>query len=493
MINHRIVLRALGSLLYIESLLLALSMLVGAVYQETDFLAFGIPTLVSACLGFGLTRLGRNAENRLSRRDGYLVVSLTWIVFSVVGMLPFLLSGVTSRPAVAFFEAMSGFTTTGSTAFANVDALPHSVLFWRSISHWLGGMGIVFFTLAILPGMSNGDQKLFAAEATGLKLGKLHPRIGTTARWLWGFYMMLTGLCIGAFYLAGMGVFDAVNHALSAVATGGFSTHTASIGWFHSPLIELTTALFMFFASINFALLYLILFRGKLRIFWKDSELRGFILLLVLAIITMTVIITPSNWLTCADGPVATLLDSLRRAVFNCVSVMSTTGFTTEDYMLWHPNGWIIISLIGICGACAGSTSGGVKVIRVITAAKALFTEFIRALHPRAVIPVRINGNIVPGHVIRTVFAFFTAYVVILVIAVMITCGYGYGLTDSFGMTISSLSNIGPTIGRELGPLDAWGILPDGLLWLNSFLMLCGRLEIFSLLLPFIPAFWQEN
>lgn len=493
MINHRIVLRALGSLLYIESLLLALCMLVGAVYQEMDFWTFGIPTLLSASLGFGLTRMGRNAENRLSRRDGYLVVSLTWIVFSIVGMIPFLLSGATSRPAMAFFEAMSGFTTTGSTAFANVDALPHSILFWRSISHWLGGMGIVFFTLAILPGMSNGDQKLFAAEATGLKLGKLHPRIGTTARWLWGFYMMLTTICIGAFYVSGMGVFDAVNHALSAVATGGFSTHTDSIGWFHSPVIELTTSLFMFLASINFTLLYLILFRGKVRIFWKDSELRGFIVILALAIVTMTVIITPADWLTAAECPVATLLDSLRRAIFNCVSVMSTTGFTTEDYMLWHPNGWIVISLIGICGACAGSTSGGVKVIRVITAAKSLFTEFIRALHPRAVIPVRINGNIVPSSVIRTVFAFFTAYLVILLIAIMITCGYGYGLADSFGITISSLSNIGPTIGRELGPLDAWGILPDGLLWLNAFLMLCGRLEIFSLLLPFIPAFWQEN
>ena len=468
-------------------------MLVGTVYKETDFLAFGLPTLLSACLGFGLTRLGRNAENRLSRRDGYLVVSLTWVVFSIVGMVPFLLSGVTDRPAVAFFEAMSGFTTTGSTAFPNVDALPHSILFWRSISHWLGGMGIVFFTLAILPGMSNGDQKLFAAEATGLKLGKLHPRIGTTARWLWGLYMMLTAICIGAFYLAGMGVFDAVNHALSAVATGGFSTHTDSIGWFQSPAIELTAALFMFLASINFTLLYLILFRGKLRIFRQDSELRGFVAMLALAVIAMTVIITPADWFTCADGPVATLLDSLRRAVFNCVSVMSTTGFTTEDYMLWHPNGWIIISLIGICGACAGSTSGGVKIIRVIIAAKSLFTEFIRALHPRAVIPIRINGTIVTGHVIRTVFAFFTAYIVILVLAVMATCAYGYDLADSFGITISSLSNIGPTIGHELGPLDPWGILPDGLLWLNSFLMLCGRLEIFSLLLPFIPAFWQEN
>lgn len=175
MINHRIVLRALGSLLYIESLLLALCMLVGVFYQETAFWTFGIPTLLSATLGYGFTRFGKNAENRLSRRDGYLVVSLTWAVFSIVGMMPFLISGATDRPSVAFFEAMSGFTTTGSTAFADVDGLTHSLLFWRSISHWLGGMGIVFFTLAILPGMGNGDQKLFAAEATGLKLGKLHP------------------------------------------------------------------------------------------------------------------------------------------------------------------------------------------------------------------------------------------------------------------------------------------------------------------------------
>lgn len=493
MINHRIVLRALGSLLYIESLLLALCMLVGVFYQETAFWTFGIPTLLSATLGYGFTRFGKNAENRLSRRDGYLVVSLTWAVFSIVGMMPFLISGATDRPSVAFFEAMSGFTTTGSTAFADVDGLTHSLLFWRSISHWLGGMGIVFFTLAILPGMGNGDQKLFAAEATGLKLGKLHPRIHTTARWLWGFYLLLTGLCFGALLLAGMGLFDAINHALSTVATGGFSTHTASIGWFNSPTIELTESLFMFLASINFALLYLILFRGKVRIFWQDSELRGFIVVLGLAIVCMTVILTPSDWLTAAGGPLSTLPDSLRRAVFNCISVMSTTGFTTENYMDWHPNGWVIISLIGICGACAGSTSGGIKMIRLILGAKVFFTEFLRALHPRAVIPIRINGHIVESHVVRTVFAFFTAYCIILVLSICIICGYGYSLLDSFGMAISSLSNIGPTIGHQLSPLDSWGTLPDGILWLNSFLMLCGRLEIFSLLLPFIPAFWQEN
>lgn len=493
MINLRIVARALGSLLYIESLLLALSMGVGAVYQETDFLTFGLPTLFSAMLGYGLISLGKEAENRLSRRDGYLVVSLTWVLFSVVGMWPFLLSGVTDRPAVAFFEAMSGFSTTGSTAFADVDALPHSILFWRSISHWLGGMGIVFFTLAILPGMSNGDQKLFSAEATGLKIGKLHPRIGTTARWLWGFYCLLTGACILALYLAGMSIFDAVNHGMSTVATGGFSTHTDSIAWFDSGLIEMTEVLFMFLASINFSLLYLILFRGRLRIFIKDTELRGFLIVLIICIITATCFLTPE---TVWEEPASALHEiplALRKATFSCMSLMSTTGFTTEDFMKWHPTVWIVLTFTGMCGACAGSTSGGIKMIRIITAFKVLIGEFFQALHPRAVQPIRINGTSLPHHVVRSVFAFFTAYMMILTVAITVMCWYGYPLVDCFGMTISSFSNIGPTIGRELGPLDPWGELPDVLLWLNSFLMLCGRLEIFSFLLPFVPAFWKEN
>lgn len=493
MINYKIVLRALGSLLYIESILLALCMGVGAIYKETNFWVFGLPTLVCAMMGYAFTMVGRNAENSLSRRDGYLVVSLTWVVFSLVGMWPFILCGATDRASVAFFEAMSGFTTTGSTAFADVDALPHSILFWRSISHWLGGMGIVFFTLAILPGMSNGDQKLFSAEATGLKLGKLHPRIGTTARWLWGFYLLLTAACIGALCLAGMGTFDAVNHALSTVATGGFSTHTDSIGWFDSWTIEATEVVFMFFASINFSLLYLILFKGKVRLFMKDTELRVFVVALLCSILLLTIFVTPSTIFSEPSTALSEIGVALRKSVFNAMSLMSTTGFTTEDFMTWHPNTWIVLTAIGVSGACAGSTSGGIKIIRFITAGKVMLSEFYHGLHPRAVNPIRINGVIVPLHAIRSVFAFFVAYMIIISVAIMVMCCYDYPLVDCFGLAISSFSNIGPTIGRELGPLDAWGSLPDPVLWMNSFLMLCGRLEIFTILLPFIPAFWREH
>lgn len=495
MINFRIVLSTLGSLLYIESLLLALCMGVGAIYQESAFWPFGVPTLLSACMGFGMTMMGQGAENRVSRRDSYLVVSLTWIIFSAIGMIPFLLSGVTDRPAVAFFEAMSGFTTTGSTAFADVDALPHSILFWRSISHWLGGMGIVFFTLAVLPNMSNGDQKLFSAEATGLKMGKLHPRIGTTARWLWGLYSVLTVCCIVALSLAGMHPFDAVNHALSTVATGGFSTHTDSIAWFNSPTIEITEIVFMLMASINFSLLYIMLFKHNFQALRFDTELRVFIRVMLVSIILLTIIITPRDIFQFESiGAMAEkILECLRRAAFNCVSIMSTTGFTNEDFMDWHPNGWILITLIGVSGACAGSTSGGIKLIRVITCAKVVINEFRRALHPNAVIPIRLNRSVMPEGVIRTVFGFFVAYCFILCISICIMSCYGYPLVDCFGIGISSLSNIGPTVGRELGPLDPWCELPDGMLWLNSFLMLCGRLEIYSLILPFVPAFWKKN
>ena len=485
MVNRKIIFQVLGSLLYIESMMLAIALGVGIFYGERVGFTFGVPILTSLATAALLKYTSRNSENRLGRRDGYVVVSVTWIVFSLIGMMPFLCGGYTDRSAVAFFEAMSGFTTTGTTVFNDLDHMSHAILFWRSLCHWIGGMGIVFFTLAILPGMVSGDQKIFSAESTGLKINKLHPRVVTTARWLWTLYGLLTLACVTAFYFAGMDLFDAVNHAFSTVATGGFSTHTDSIAWFNSATIEYTAVLFMFLASVNFSVLYLLLFRFRFHLFWKEEELRCYVVIAFVAILSMTALLIFQN-----DFGVT---DAVRKSVFNVVSIMTTTGFTTDYFMEWTPATWIILTFVGIIGGCAGSTSGGVKNIRVLTSLKYLIAEFRQALHPRAVMPVRLNDQPIKTVVARSVFAFFTAYVVLLAFSMLFMSCFDISLIDSFGIAISSLSNIGPTIGVQFTPLDAWRDLPDAVLWLNSFLMLAGRLEIFSLILPLIPAFWHEN
>lgn len=485
MINSKIIYSILGTLLFLEAILLSACLGLGFFYGEADHLSFGLPVALAVVAGGLLKYWGRAAENRMSRRDGYLIVSVTWVAFSLVGMLPFVIGGYETRLAAAFFETMSGFTTTGATALDNIDTLPRSILFWRSLTHWIGGMGIVFFTIAVLPQVGTGDQKLFSAEATGLKMGKLHPRISTTARWLWGLYLLLTVACTGAFYLGGMGLFDAVNHALSTVATGGFSTHQASIEYFHSPAIEYIATGFMFLSSINFTLLYLLLIKGHIRDVLRDGELRCFISI-VLFIVAYTAFV-----LYAIDG--YALGDALRYSAFHVISLQSTTGFTACDFMTWNPSIWMLLFFITATGACAGSTSGGIKCVRVLTAYKLLVNEFKHILHPHAVLPVRIGGTVVTDVVARTIFAYFVCYFVLMFVGSSVMMMLGFPMLDSISLCMSSFSNVGPSIGWVVGPLDPWNVLPDAALWLNSFLMLAGRLEIFSLLLPFVPAFWRDN
>jgi len=485
MINIKIVYKALGTLIFLEAILLTVCLGTGIFYGEKDYATFGIPLLVALLLGTTLKLQGRGAENRMSRRDGYLIVSSTWIVFSLVGMLPLLIGGHTPRVAVAFFETMSGFSTTGATALDDIDALPHSILFWRSLTHWMGGMGIVFFTIAVLPTIGQGDQKLFSAETTGLKIGKLHPRISTTARWLWGLYLILTVACTGCLYMGGMNLFDAVNHGLSTVATGGFSTHTASIAYFQSPTIEYIETAFMFISSINFTLLYLFVVKGRIRDVMRDGELRFF--LLIFGCTSVAIALS----LRFVDGFSAG--EAVRTALFNVISLQSTSGFTCQDFMDWHPATWAILSIVSIIGGCAGSTSGGIKSIRILTSYKLMVNEFKQILHPHAVLPVRINETQVGQTVRRTIFAYFATYFLLISVSSVAMICMELPLLDAVGLCVSSFSNVGPCIGHAIGPLDSWSPLPDAALWLNSFLMLAGRLEIFSLLLPFVPGFWRNN
>ena len=485
MLNIPIIYKALGTLLLLEALLLGLCFGMGFYFGEVNHLTFGLPSALAAVIGALLLYFGRHAENRMGRRDGFLIVSLTWVVFSLVGMLPFIVSGYQPRVAAAFFETMSGFTTTGATAFTDIDALPHSILLWRSITHWIGGMGIVFFTIAVLPNMGGGDVKLFSAEATGLKIGKLHPSISTTARWLWSIYSLLTITCMAAYFFGGMGLFDALCHSLSTIGTGGFSTHTASIAWFQSPRLQWIVTLFMFLASVNSTLLYLFFIKRRVRDVLHDDELRCFLVIFFVAAFSIMGILMYADHMDFATA--------LRSAFFNTASLQSTTGFSDEDFMKWHPTIWLILSLISIIGACAGSTSGGLKCVRVLMVWRLTKAEFKKMLHPHAVLPVRINNTVITSQTARTVFVFFVVYFMLIILSTFAMVAMGLSLLDAFGLAISSFSNVGPSIGHLIGPLGSWGVLNDAILWINSFLMLAGRLEIFSLLLPLTPAFWRDE
>ena len=485
MLNFPIIYKAIGTLLYLEAILLSLCMGVGLFYNETEYHYFGIPILVALGAGALLRFAGRNAENRMGRRDGFLIVSLTWVIFSLVGMLPLCISHATPNVAHAFFETISGFTTTGATVLTNIETLPHSILTWRSLTHWIGGMGIVFFTIAILPNMGGGESKLFAAEATGLKIGKLHPRISTTARWLWSIYLLLTLTCMGSYYLGGMGIFDAVNHGLSTIGTGGFSTHQDSIAYFKSVRLEWIATIFMFLASINFTLLYLFFIKRRFRDVWHDGELRCFLTIFFSAVLILTgILYFGENY---AFG------DAIRYAFFNTATIQSTTGFTCVDFMQWPAITNIVLLILMMCGACAGSTSGGLKCIRMLMVSKLTRNEFNQMLHPHAVLPSRINGTPITQQMGRTVFVFFAVYIIIIVLGTAYMVCREIPLGDAFGLAVTSFGNTGPCVGQKIGALGSWDVLSNDVLLVNSFIMLAGRLEIFSLLLPFIPAFWKDK
>lgn len=485
MLNYRIIARAFAGLIGLEAALLLICWLVGIGYGEQHHSTWLAPIGICAAISLVLGLVSGRGETRFERRDGYFIVAFVWIIYCLLGMLPFLFGGHMHRVSEAFFESMSGFTTTGATVLTDIDHLPHSILLWRSITHWVGGMGIIFFTLALLPALGIGEQELFSAEATGLKLGKIHSRVNTTAHWLWSTYLFITIACAIAYRLCGMNTFDAINHSFSTIATGGFSTHTNSIAYFRSPAIEYTSVVFMFLGSVNFTLLYFIIIKRRFKQAWSDQELRLFVGIILL----FTTVCTLSQWTHSGNFSE----HGFRESLFYVVSMMSTTGFTTENFMHWPHLTWISLLLVSIIGACSGSTAGGIKVVRVLTALKVIRLEFQRILHPRAIMPLRINNDYLTHEVVQSIFAYLFCYLILIAFGVSALVMMGFPVFDSFGLSISAFSNVGPGIGYDIGPLGSWDILPDAGLWISSFLMIVGRLEIFGLLLPFTFAFWRND
>ena len=484
MINWKMIFKVMGILLFIEAGFLSICTLLSASYNEADLQAFIISTVATVVIGIPLCYFGKQAERKLSRKDGYIVVTFAWIIFSIFGMLPYYISGYIPNITNAFFETMSGFTTTGASILDDIESLPHGLLFWRSMTQWIGGMGIVIFTIAVLPIFGMGGVQLFAAEATGPKFDKITPRIDETAKWIWGIYLGLT-IATTLLLLAGdMPLFDSICHAMSTTATGGFSTRQASIAAFNSPYIEYVIMTFMFLSGINFSLLYLLFLKGSIKRLFSDSEVKWY----VKTILLFTIIITTGLLLTSSMG----LEEAFRKASFLVISLQTTCGFITDDYMLWAPPLWMLTTIITYCGACAGSTSGGIKCIRAVIMARIAKNEFKHILHPNAVLPVRVNGLGVSAATKSTVLAFFVLFVLLVFFGWFIMMIIGLDFDDAYSVIISSLANVGPGIGK-CGPAFSWNALPDAAKWFSTLYMLIGRLELFTVLLLLSPVFWKKG
>ena len=423
---------------------------VALLYHGNDIMPLVWSILITIVAGTAFRLLGRHADNLLGRRDAYFVVTISWILFTLFGTLPFMLSGYIGSFTDAFFEAMSGFTTTGATIIDYPEYLPKGLLFWRSLTQWIGGLGIVFFTIAILPSMVGGSVKVFAAEATGPIKSKLHPRLSTSAKWIWVVYLVLTISCILTYKVCGMGWFDAFNYSMTSTATGGFSTESGSITTFHSPAEEYASALFCFLSGVNFTLLYASAVGLDIKKLLKNSEFR-----------------------------------------FYTIMVLSFTIFISFE--LVYRNHYDIEHAFRSALFQVGSTSGGIKSIRGVMLLKVVRNEFRQILHPNAVLPMKIDGVNIPQAKRVTLLGFIGLYLILTLFCAFTMIAFGIDNTNAITITLSCLGNVGPTLGMEIGPTMSWAQLPDFAKWICSFLMLVGRLELFTVLVLFSPAFWKEN
>ncbi len=481
-INFKLVLRIIGFLLMVEGFFMFLAIPFSLYYREASYLSLLYSGLITSVIGAAFFVLLRKHTNRtIGKREGYLIVTFTWIITSFFGALPFILSGAIPNLSNAFFETISGFTTTGASILNDIEAVPKGILFWRSLTHWVGGMGIIVLSVAILPVLGIGGMQLFVAEMPGPTPDKLHPRITQTAKRLWAIYVLLTAAETILLMTGGMDLFDGLCHAFGTMATGGFSTQNDSVASF-SPYIQYIIIFFMILAGTNFTLHYFALL-GRFQKVWENEEYRNYILLILVTTIIITIsIIGLAN---------KEIEQAFRDSLFMVVSIITTTGFVTSDYLLWPGTLWLIIFLLMFVGGSAGSTGGGMKIIRQLLLIKNSRQELKRLMHPQAVIPVKFNGKAVPRDIIFKIMAFFLIYMLIFAIGTLIMSALGLNFESAAGSVAATLGNIGPGIG-SVGPVENYAHIPILGKWVLSFLMLLGRLELFTVLIVFAPAFWKK-
>ncbi len=480
--NPRHLIHVAGIILLALSFALAATTVVAAAYGERDFIPFLLSTIVSAGLGLFMFRR-TSLERDLTIREGYAVVSLSWLAIGLAGALPYLFSGVISSPAAALFESVSGFTTTGATVFGDVESLPHGILFWRALTQWIGGMGIIVLGVAILPFLGIGGMQLFRAEVPGPTTERLAPRITQTAKLLWLVYAGLTGAQVLLLYLGDMPVFDAVIHSFTTLSTGGFSTQNASIAAYESKYIQYVIILFMYLAGINFTLHYRAM-TGKPWRYFGDTEWKAYTAMVVAATVFVALVLFERG----GTGFEQTIRDSL----FQVVSIATTTGYASTDYDLWPAGGQLMLLLLMFVGGMAGSTAGGMKVIRVVTFYRQGVSALRRALHPRAVILTRVSGKAIRENDLLNILAFILFFLLLFVAGVTAMAALGHDLITSIGASAATLGNIGPGLG-DVGATDNYGWMGPSSHLVLVFLMLVGRLEIFTVLLLFHPDLWRRD
>jgi trk system potassium uptake protein TrkH len=477
-----IVLRTFGILLVLFSASLLPPVLVSAYYDDGELFQFSVTLWVSLLAGLALWLPFRRGQRSLRNRDGFVVVGMFWLIMGLISAVPFMV-GLDLSPSWAVFEAISAFTTTGATVIVGLDELPRSILFYRQQLQWLGGIGVIVTAVALLPMMGVGGMQLVRAEITGpMKEEKLTPRINHTAKALWKIYGVLTVACALAYWMAGMTPFDAIAHSFSTVSTAGFSTHDASLGYFNSPLIEAIAIAFMLLGSISFALHFTAWQHFSLRGYLRNAELRVFLWVVVLLSLVATGVLM-------AEKTYPDVLQALRFASFEVVSVITTTGYGIDDFSAWPAMLPVLLVFAAFMGGCAGSTSGGMKTIRYVVLFKQGVLEISNLIHPNLVRPLKIDNRVVPPRVMQAVWGFFAAYIAAFAIFMLALMMLGLDQVTAFGAVAASLNNLGPGLGEVSSNFTT---VPDAGLWLMSFAMLLGRLEIFTLLVLLTPGFWRR-
>ncbi|GAA4963659.1 TrkH family potassium uptake protein [Algibacter aquimarinus] len=495
-LNYKIIFHFLGLLLLFNGGFMLLSSIVSYLYKDDVSLQIFLAGITTLVIGLIAMLFTRNHKKEINKRDGYIVVAFGWIIMALSGALPYVFTGSIPSFTNAFFETMSGFTTTGASILNDIESMPKGILFWRSLTHWIGGMGIIVLAIAILPLLGIGGMQLFAAEAPGPSADKLHPRITDTAKRLWLIYFGYTAAETLLLSVAGMSFFDAINHSLCTLSTGGFSTKNASVAyWNGQPMIQYIIILFMFLAGTNFVLSYFA-FKGKVQKVIQDEEFKLYFKFIAVFTIIAALIIYfradvsvssiehPMVW---GEGESA-----IRHALFQVLAIVTTTGFVTADYTMWTP--FLVVFFFGLMflGGSAGSTSGGVKVVRHLILIKNGFLEFKRTLHPSAILPVRYNKRAISGDIVFNILGFFILYMLSFIIGALGFSMMGIEFKSAIGLAASSLGNVGPALG-DFGPVNNYSNLPSIGKWWCSFLMLIGRLELFTVLILLTPFFWRNR
>lgn len=475
--------KALGGLFVSISLTMIFPIIAGLWYRDDSLISLVKSTAIGLAAGFILLAKGRGAQIvTLGHREGMAIVTLGWIGAGLLGAMPFYLSRTFTSFADSFFESVSGFTTTGASVLTSVESVPPGLLFWRSLTHWLGGMGIIVFSLAILPFLGAGGMQLYKAEVPSPVPDKLKPRIRDTALLLWKVYLLFTVAETALLMLGGMNLFDALCHTFGTLATGGFSTKNASIAHFRSAYIDWVVIFFMFVAGVNFSLHYHLL-AGKPAKMFKDSEFRFFLFLVLLLGLFTTFALYGEVY--------SDIFQALRYSFFQIVSIITTTGYATADYERWPFFPQAILFICMFIGACAGSTGGGMKCMRVMLLLKHAYRELFRLIHPHGVLQIKISGHQVSQDIANSVIGFFILYILLYCLGVLLVAATGVDILTSLASVAATLGNIGPGFGT-VGPAENYAHMPYMAKWILAFCMILGRLEIFTVIVLFVPEFWRK-